>query len=198
MIGTRTRISLVSILMASAAMLGLLASHSQALVVALKDTSTIATGGSLDTVFSGAITNGTLTIYTNAVEDASLSSAGNSAWTNSGASTISGTYAVLIRFDLAQLPGFGPGIRINKAELRVRQNTRQPGTITLGYITTQDWAEGNKNNGYPGVAPAAPGASVRHPRGLNTSINQKADGSAGTSHQRQLGARRRRRLQRRR
>ena len=181
MIRTRTRTSLVSILMASAVILGLLTSHSGAVVVALKDTSTIATGGSLDTIFSGAITNGTLTIYTNSVEDTYLYNAGNAAWMNYGLTPSSGTYPVLIRFNLSQLPGFGPGIRINKAELRVKTASGNQGTSALGYITTHDWAEGNKSGAYPGVAPAAPGASVRHPSGLNTATNQKADGTAGTS-----------------
>ena len=96
--------------------------------------------------------------------------------------------SALIQFDFAQLPGFGPGAVINKAELRVRSQSGNAGTLNLGYITTQDWAEGNKAGNYPGlnvttpyVAGPAAGASMAHPNGLNTTINQNANDVGGTS-----------------
>jgi hypothetical protein len=167
---------------------------SSGVVVGLKDRATIATGGSLDPTFSGAITGGSITVYTNAVADTPLNPNGNSFWQNYGIRTTSTAGLVgtplcsLIQFDFSQLPGFGPGAVINKAELRVKELGGNTGTVSLGYITTQDWAEGNKNGTYPGAVTAAPGASLAHPKGLNTSINQKADGSAGTSSSGSWGA----------
>ena len=179
----------------AAAGLGLWASPSSGVVVGLKDRAVVATGGTLDAAFSGAITDNSITIYTNAVADTGLYAAGNSFWMNQGIATTTSIGTMLIQFDLAQLPGFGPGAVINKAELRVRPSAGNSGTLNLGYITTQDWAEGNKNNNYPGlnvttpyVAPPAEGASLAHPRGLNSTTNRNADNTTGTSTSGSWGA----------
>lgn len=182
-----TRVGLFAV---CAAILGIAAANSPANVVALKDYSTVAAGGNLDTVFSSAISGGTITVYAGATADARLTTYTNTSmafWYNYGTSTTSAqlsntSWPSLIRFDLSLLPGFGPGAIVNKAQLRVRfaGGNSGIGYGTLAYVVTQDWSEGNKAGGYPGASPAAPGVSQAHPNGLNTSTNQNADGSPGT------------------
>lgn len=169
-------------------LVGLCAPDSRGAVVALKDRATVASGGSLSAEFTNAMSGGQITVYTDAVKDTMLTgySPGSiNFWTNYGASTTagvtSGSSPVLAQFDLAALPGFGPGAVIHNAELRFRENNGNSGTPVLNYITTQDWSEGTKTGQYPGAAPAAPGANNAHPNGLNTNTNQKADGTPGNS-----------------
>ena len=71
---------------------------------------------------------------------------------------------------------------VNKAELRLRNASGNSGTFgPLSYVVTQDWSEGNKTGNYPGIAPAAAGASRAHPNGINSASNRQADNTAGTS-----------------
>jgi hypothetical protein len=82
---------------------------------------------------------------------------------------------VLFRFDCASLEGFHGGT-VSKAELRLFTNSGN----TLGTVgrVLSSWSEGNKNNDYPGKAPPTPGASMKHPHGMNTDINQDEYGQS--------------------
>jgi hypothetical protein len=129
-------------------------------------------------VFKGAIT-----VYTDAstgqdmVDDTCLYSVNNYAhYQNYGLTPTSlNSEPLLAKFKVSQLPGFAGG-HINKAELQLYilgGNTNPP----MAQVISQDWNEGNKIGSYPGLPTAAVGASWAHPRGLNTSYDQAADGT---------------------
>jgi len=172
--------------------LGLAASDGSAAVVALKDFDTVGLGGNLDSVFTGAISGSTITVYTGATRDAPLPNYANTSigfWYNYGTATTSTTNSsggsapsdtILLHFDLSLLPGFGPGAVINSAELRLHAASGNAGSYQPRYVVTQAWSEGNKTGNYPGLNPAAPGASRAHPNGLNSTSNRNADNSVGT------------------
>lgn len=182
----------IAAILACTVVLGLTASNSSAAVVALKDFDTVGLGGNLGSAFSGAINDSTISVYIGATQDAPLPNLGNGSmgfWFNYGARTTSTTNSsggsapsdtILLHFDLGLLPGFGPGAVINGAELRLHAASGNTGSYLPRYVVTQAWSEGNKNGNYPGLDPAAPGASRAHPNGLNSASNRNADNSAGT------------------
>lgn len=136
--------------------------------------------GNLHADFKAAIANQTLVVYPNALADTALRDAGNSTYYDHGATTNtvgggSGGRGGLFRFDLSVIPGFHAGTVI-RAEMRVRQNAGNGGDRTVAKVITHAWSEGNKVANFPGVAPAARGASFCHPNGLNTKVDQDKDG----------------------
>ncbi len=156
----------------------------QADVVAVQRSGTTTFAGpNLSQVFKDAVNGGTITLYTDAtagadmVNDTYLYNANTSVrYMNYGVddSGAPGNVPLLFHFNLAELPGFD-GALINRAELQLYYTGGNTGP-SVSRIITQPWAEGNKNAGYPGVSPAAAGASYAHPRGLNTAASQDADG----------------------
>jgi hypothetical protein len=91
----------------------------------------------------------------------------------------------LFEFDLSAAPGLVGGT-VARAELRLFFGGTGNTGFQAGRILTA-WSEGNKDGGYPGAAPAAPGASEKHPNGLNTGMNQLANGTPGTTGSWQSG-----------
>ncbi len=177
------------VLLGSLALL-LVASNLHAGVVALKRSPGLTDEGGLSPVFSGAITNGIITVYSGqgAVADTFLYTdtgwATDLCYENSGAAPIANQQwqPLIAKFGLNQLPGFA-GSTVTKAEVRFYATTGNSG-LSVGYITSSDWSEGNKAGpglwgypgDYPGLDPATPGASGAHPNGLNTGPNQDANG----------------------
>ena len=108
-------------------------------------------------------------------------------WKNYGVTVSYGSSMYsLFEFDLNTAPGLRGGTVI-RAELRLYWG----GTGNTGYQvgrTLTSWSEGNKDDSYPGLAPSAPGASLRHPHGLNTAPNQLADGTTGSTGSWQSGS----------
>jgi hypothetical protein len=147
-------------------------------VVAIHRTgTTVYAGPDISAVFKGAIT-----VYTDAstgqdmVDDVSMWSVNQTEkYRNWGASpTVAGDVG-LVKFKLSQLPGFVGG-HINKAELQM-YFTGGNTNPAIAQVTTQNWSEGNKIDGFPGAPTAMVGASWAHPNGLNTSSDQAADGT---------------------
>ncbi len=151
-------------------------------VVVVKRSPEMAIGIGLDARFSNPIAAGTIEVYSDAstgqdmVDDTYLRGGGFE-YKNYGASdTVLGSaIAVLTKFNLNALPGFAGG-HVVMAQLRLYYNAGNTGLNLTGQVTSMDWAEGDKNSGYPGTDPAAPGASAAHPAGLNTSESQDAEG----------------------
>ncbi len=76
----------------------------------------------------------------------------------------SGSNYFVIAFDLSDYAMAA----INSAQVRLRSGQ---GNTAMQYagIKSHDWAEGNKNNDYPGNTPYAPGVCWAHPAGTYTS-----------------------------
>ncbi len=152
-------------------------------IVALKRSPGLTDGRALSSVFQTAITSGTVTVYSGpgAVADADLYL--NTGWAqqylymNRGAAGQAGeNQPVLVKFGLELVPGLAGGL-VKKAELRFYATLGNTGCNNIGYITSFDWAEGNKAGwAYPDTSPAAPGVSGAHPAGLNTGPYQTAAG----------------------
>jgi phosphodiesterase/alkaline phosphatase D-like protein len=153
-------------------------------VVAIKRSAGLSIDVGLDSTFKTAIAGGTIVVYTDAstgqdvVDDTYFYPSGNGQYQNYGASpSIGGSAAttVMMKFNVAALPDFTGG-RVLKAQLRMYYGSGNSGLQSTGAVTSFDWAEGNKIGTYPGLAPAAPGASLAHPAGLNTSSYQDING----------------------
>jgi hypothetical protein len=178
-----------------------LTNGAQGAIVALADQTGFASTTTLHQDFKNAFTNNTLVTKTNATQDTYLGNSGDSRWANYGINPLQGSSnPFLMKFDLASLGNFSGGT-INRAELRIKQNNGNSGTRTVGYITTFDWAEGNKSAtepgdavsisagnqaAYPGsqigdVIPSAPGASLAHPAGVHDAAGEGANSAAANS-----------------
>jgi hypothetical protein len=169
----------MQVLLAVGLILGVVTATATADVVAIHRTGTsVYAGPDISSVFKGAIT-----VYTDAstgqdmVDDAPLWNVNQYArYRNYGISPTSiQNESILLKFKVSQLPGFVGGL-INKAELQLYftgGNTNPP----VAQVISQDWAEGNKNDSYPGLPTAAAGCSIAHPLGLNTNYDQAADGT---------------------
>lgn len=130
------------------------------------------------TVYSGQGMIGDAYLYTDTGWAQSL------IYTNSGAATQTPAYApLLVKFGLNAVPGFA-GSTVAKAELRFYTPGGNQGLYNTGYVTTSDWAEGNKTAVYygfgdfPGKDVAAPGVTGAAPSALNTDAFQWPDGTA--------------------
>jgi hypothetical protein len=89
----RSRIAAILVCMV---VIGSMAGISSAAVVALKDFATVGLGGNLDSAFTNAINNSTISVYTAATRDAPLPYYTNASigfWYNYGAATTSLTGA---------------------------------------------------------------------------------------------------------
>ena len=164
------------------------ASLVQADIVAVKKSPGLSIDFGLDAAFKTAINGGTITVISgaDAAIDADLWTdtgwAASNCWKNTGANgTLRSGKPLLMKFRTDTLPGFAGG-RVIKAQLRLWYNGGNTGLTDTRMITSCDWAEGNKggnpaNDGnYPGAGTPAPGVTFAHPSGLNTNINQDANG----------------------
>ncbi len=146
----------------------LIASSALADVVILKRSPDLTISTGLDYRFSNAISGGTATICSDTstgqdmVDDTWLRAGYD--YNDYGASPSLAGGAVkkvtLTKFNLSVLPGFVGG-HVVKAQLRLYYTTGNTGLGLTGAVTSTDWAEGNKDGGFPGADPAAPGASLR-------------------------------------
>ncbi len=134
----------------------------QATVIAMKRDAGLTQGGSIGTQFS-ALSD--VDVVQTTVKDAQVRYDGNAQYQNWGTkpqatvATNMGVYG----FDLSALSG----ATINAAKLRLRVGSGNS-AMTWAAIKSHDWAEGNKNGGYPGASPAAPGVTWANPAGTNT------------------------------
>jgi hypothetical protein len=158
------------------------ADETQRVAVALMATARTPTynvfNDNLNPVFRNAAANGTLAIVSNAQEDTRLNSSGNYRWMNYGTFSAQNGGPGLFGFDFSKLPRFA-GATIHLAQFMIYMSNGNSGNRHLDPVVTWPWAEGKKYENYPGLPPAAPGASYAHPSGLNTGPSQDAAG--GTS-----------------
>jgi hypothetical protein len=119
-------------------------------------------------------------VVTTTVKDAFLYDANPTAghpWRNYGVTTALLSPYTLFEFNLAVAPGLIGGT-VSRAELRFYFPSGNT-VYQAGRVLTA-WSEGNKDGGYPGAAPAAPGASKYHPNGLNTGNTTPGTWQSGT------------------
>jgi MYXO-CTERM domain-containing protein len=115
------------------------------------------------------------TVQTVDVADTSLWWVSGARWRNFGDKSplTSYNHIQLFKFDVSAIQG-----TVTEAVLRYASKGGNQGDLYMGPIRSYDWAEGDRNDDYPGNG-AEPGASWAHPAGVNTGASQDYDGSVG-------------------
>ena len=130
-------------------------------VIALKRDAGLLQGGAIDSRFTSL---SAANVVTTTVKDAIIAGGGNGAFMNYGTTNLVSGYwggpSCVFGWNLSTYAG----ATVNKAQVRIHC-TMGNSNIWYAGIKTHDWAEGNKNGDYPGVAPAAAGVCWNHPNG---------------------------------
>ncbi len=134
-------------------------------IIALKRDAGLVQGGAIDSRFTSL---GAGNVVVTTVKDAQVWGAGDATYQNFGVRTQvpsgSGGAQGVLAWSLAAYAGG----TVNKAQIRFKC-TMGNNNMQIAAIKSHDWAEGNKDSNYPGVAPAAPGVTWANPSATNTS-----------------------------